>query len=148
MKYGQYYLSCVYANKRIECTRLSDTDVCKTEKLFGRSCNTQARSLAWRLEQSVLNHSVLDRDIRIWQERMTLCWLTLSPTWWWGDGDATGGILLYSWKFAFFPLTVSSLMRAGVSDYVCFSSNNGMGFLLSQQFKEERKPRTRASFIS
>lgn len=74
MKYGQYYLSCVYSNKQMEYMGLSDIDVWRTEKLLGGSLIPKpGATLAWRWEQSVLNHSVLDRDTRIRQERMTLC---------------------------------------------------------------------------
>lgn len=57
--------------------RLTGTHGCKTEKLLGVCLKPQpGATLAQRWEESVLNHSVLDRDVRILQERIT----TLSHT--------------------------------------------------------------------
>lgn len=49
MKHGQYHLSRVYSNKQVERVRLSDSDVCKAEKLLGGSLVPKpGASLAWR----------------------------------------------------------------------------------------------------
>lgn len=87
-------------NKQMEYMRLSGTDVCKTEKLLGVCLISKPwATLAQRWEESVPNHSVLDGDVRIWQERMTMLSHT-EPHLVMGRWRCYLRVLSYSLKFA------------------------------------------------
>lgn len=94
-----WFSLCLW-NKQMECMRISGTDVCKTEKLLGVCLMPKpGATLAQTWEESVLNHSVLDGDVRIWQERMTLLSHT-EPHLVMGRWRCYLRVLSYSLKFA------------------------------------------------